>query len=107
MARPVSLVLLVLALLLPSGALGSQRQFSIMQDDANFLGLTDRDPEAALAEAKYLGVDMVRAFVTWSFAAPSPRVRDHAGRISTRATPSRATTGGSTTTSSRGPSATA
>jgi len=70
--RLVALVLLVLAFLLPSSAAASSRQFSILQDDANLLGLTDKDPDAAMAEAKHLGVDMVRAFVTWSFAAPSP-----------------------------------
>ena len=58
--------------MLPSSAAASSRQFTILQDDANLLGLTKRDPDAAMAEAKRLGVDMVRAFVTWSFAAPSP-----------------------------------
>ncbi len=71
----VSLVLLALALWLPSSAAASPHQFSILQDDANLLGLTYRNPDAAMAEAKYLGVDMVRAFVTWSFAAPSPNSR--------------------------------
>ena len=43
-----------------------------MQDDGVFLGLTDKDPEAALREAKALGVDMVRALVVWRRVAPAP-----------------------------------
>ena len=45
-----------------------------MQDDATLLGYdTSKSAESAMAEARYLGVDMVRAFVSWSKASPNPR----------------------------------
>jgi hypothetical protein len=63
---------LLLALALPGAASASPRQFSIMQDDGVFLGLSEQDPVAALAEAKALGADMVRTFVVWRRVAPAP-----------------------------------
>lgn len=63
---------LLVALLVPSTASASPSQLSIMQDDAVFLGTPGKDPDAALAEAKALGVDMVRTFVVWRTVALSP-----------------------------------
>lgn len=72
------ILLLTLALLalsaVPAGA--SSRQLMIMQDDAVFLGKSPHDPDKAMADAKALGVDVVRAFVTWSHAAPEPTSRE-------------------------------
>ena len=38
---------------------------SVIEDGAVFLGLTDRDPDAALREAKALGADAVRVYISW------------------------------------------
>jgi len=62
-------------LALPTGAGASSSQFSMLQDDAVFLGLTEEDPNAALAEAKALGVDYVRVFVGWQRVSPAPKSR--------------------------------
>ena len=62
----------LLALALPGAASASPRQISIMQDDGVFLGTSSRDPDAALAEAKAMGVDMVRTFVVWRRVSPTP-----------------------------------
>ena len=71
-----TLAALVVLALVPAGADAGPRQFSIFEDDAVLLGLTDKDPEAAMAEVKYLGGDVVRAFVVWSRVAPQHRTRD-------------------------------
>ena len=52
--------------LVPAGASAGSKQFSIFEDDAVLLGLTDKDPDKAMAEVKYLGGDVVRVFVVWS-----------------------------------------
>lgn len=70
--RLAVLLAVLLALALPGAASASPRQFSIMQDDAVFLGHSDTNPDAALAEAKALGVDMVRTFVVWRRVSPAP-----------------------------------
>ena len=70
--RLALLLALLLALALPGAASASSGQLSIIQDDAVFLGLTDKDPDAALADAKALGADMVRTFVVWRRVAPTP-----------------------------------
>jgi hypothetical protein len=46
-----------------------------MQDDAVFLGSSPHDPDKAMADAKALGVDIVRVFVTWSKVSPQPTSR--------------------------------
>ncbi len=47
-----------------------------MQDDATFLGHdTSKSAESAMAEARYLGVDMVRAFVSWQRVSPNATSR--------------------------------
>lgn len=70
--RLAVLLAVLLALALPGAAAASPRQISIMQDDGVFLGLSDRDADAALAEAKALGVDTVRTFVVWRRVSPAP-----------------------------------
>lgn len=60
---------------LPAGAQASPRQISILQDDATFVRGYGRDQEAAMAEAKALGVDMIRVFVTWDSVSPAARSR--------------------------------
>ena len=57
-------------------AAASSRQLTIMQDDAVFLGLSSHDPERAMADARSLGVDVVRVFVQWSRVAPQPTSRE-------------------------------
>ncbi|CAN5554513.1 hypothetical protein BH20ACT19_BH20ACT19_10400 [soil metagenome] len=70
---PAMLALSVLALavlaLLPAAASASSRQLSILQDE-RVLVLGANDPERAMAEAKALGVDVVRAFVIWNRVTP-------------------------------------
>lgn len=57
---------------LPAGAAASSRQFSILQDDRTLLGSGPHDPDRAMGEARALGVDMVRAFVSWRRVSPRP-----------------------------------
>lgn len=67
----IAFTLMLLAI--PAAASASSNQISIMQDDATFLGYdTSKDAESAMAEARYLGVDVVRAFVSWSKVSPAP-----------------------------------
>jgi hypothetical protein len=73
--RLVLSLALLTAVALPGAASASPRQISIMHDDAVFLGSTDNDPAAALAEAKALGADMVRTFVVWRRVAPAPSAK--------------------------------
>lgn len=68
-------VALALSLLLPAAAEASRNQFSILQDDAVFLGLTPHDPDDAMEETKALGVDMVRSFISWRRVSPKPDQR--------------------------------
>lgn len=72
---PPLVATLVLALV-PSTAGASADQFSILQDDAVLLSFTERDPDLAMAEAKGLGVDVVRTFVTWNAVVPKPHSRE-------------------------------
>jgi hypothetical protein len=65
----------VLAGALPAAASASPLQFSIVQDDATFLGETPHDPEMAVQEARALGADMIRIFITWNRVAPEPTSR--------------------------------
>ncbi len=73
----VRLVLATLALLALTcaPAAASSRQLTILQDDATFLGKRAHDPNKAMEEAKALGVDVVRVFVTWNHVAPRPTSR--------------------------------
>ena len=45
---------------------------TVIEDSAVFLGLTDRNPDTALREARALGADAVRMYVSWRRASPSP-----------------------------------
>jgi hypothetical protein len=63
--RILAMTLLLLAVMCAPAA-ASSRQLTIMQDDAVFLGSSPHDPEQAMADAKALGVDVVRVFVGWS-----------------------------------------
>ena len=60
---------------IPAAASAGAKQFSIFEDDAVLLGLTDKDPEKAMAEVRYLGADVVRVFVVWSRVAPNGKSR--------------------------------
>ncbi len=75
MTATAALALAIAALLLPAGASASSSQISIMQDDATFLYASGRDPEAAFAEAKLLGVDMIRVFISWHSVSPNQNSR--------------------------------
>ena len=69
----VSLALVALAL--PGGAGASSKQISILQDDGVLLGNTPHDVDQAMAEAKQLGFDSVRTFVSWSGVSPRNQSR--------------------------------
>ena len=78
--RPLRTLLLTAAILaavacVPSPASAGSKQFSIFEDEAVLLGLTDKDPEQAMAEVRYLGADVVRVFVVWSRVSPRPKAR--------------------------------
>ncbi|HEX5910244.1 MAG TPA: hypothetical protein VFY44_07100 [Thermoleophilaceae bacterium] len=80
MTRTLRTLLLTVAALaafalVPAGASAGSKQFSIFEDDAVLLGLTDKDPEKAMAEVKYLGGDVVRVFVVWSKVSPAKTSR--------------------------------
>src|SRR5680860_1386643 len=75
MARLLTALTLLL-LAAPAAASASSSQISIMQDDATFLAYdTSKSAESAMAEARYLGVDMVRTFVSWSKVSPGNQSR--------------------------------
>jgi hypothetical protein len=62
--------ILASVLLLPSAAVASPTQMSIVQDDATFVYGSHGDPEAAVAEAKAIGADAIRVFVSWHSVSP-------------------------------------
>jgi hypothetical protein len=70
--RLATLAVLALAalVLVPSGAAASSSQLSIIQDDATFVYGSGRDQEAAIAEAKLLGADAIRVFISWHSVSP-------------------------------------
>jgi hypothetical protein len=72
-ARTVLLLALALGGLAaaPAGAGASSKQFSIIEDDAVFLGLTGRNADSALAESKSLGADAVRVVLSWRRVSPN------------------------------------
>ncbi len=67
-----ALVALAGAAAAPAPAGASSTQMSVIEDSAVFLGLTDRDPDEALREARALGADAVRMYVSWRRASPDP-----------------------------------
>lgn len=74
--RPIALgALLLTGLAAPGSARASSTQFSILQDDGVLLGSTPHDPNKAMAEAKALGVDVVRVGIGWSKVSPKPLSR--------------------------------
>lgn len=80
MTLPLRTLLLTVAALaafalVPAGASAGSKQFSIFEDDAVLLGLTDKDPDKAMAEVRYLGADVVRVFVVWSRVSPGKKSR--------------------------------
>jgi hypothetical protein len=68
-------LLTLIALALPATAGASPRQFSILQDDGVLLGNSPHDVDEAMAEAKALGFDSVRTFVSWSGVSPANQSR--------------------------------
>jgi hypothetical protein len=68
---PVVAAVLALAALalLPAAASAGPAQLSIIQDDATFV-YGKHDPEAAIADAKALGADAIRVFVSWHSVSP-------------------------------------
>jgi len=68
-------VLALLGLVLPAGAAASSKQISILQDDGVLLGNSPHGVEEAMAEAKELGFDSVRTFVSWSGVSPRSQSR--------------------------------
>jgi hypothetical protein len=71
----VALIAVLGAAALPASATASSRQMTIFQDDGVFLGHTRHDPNGAMAEAKALGVDVVRVFLSWYEVSPDRRSR--------------------------------
>lgn len=74
MLMVTALALLALAMA-PAQGSANTRQFSIIEDDAVFLGLSQRNPDAAMAQAKGLGADAVRVVLSWRRAAPNSASR--------------------------------
>lgn len=62
-------LILVACVLLPATASASSTQLSILQDDATFV-YGNHDPDAAMEEAKLLGADAIRVFVSWHAVSP-------------------------------------
>ena len=68
-------LLAFVALALPATAGASSKQISILQDDRVLLGNSPHDVDEAMAEAKQLGFDSVRTFVSWSGVSPRSQSR--------------------------------
>lgn len=75
MTRRILSMTLLLLVVTCGPAAASSRQLTIMQDDGVFLGASEHDPDRAMADAKALGVDVIRAFVLWNYVAPQPTSR--------------------------------
>jgi len=73
LARTVIIAALAVAALAvaPAGAGASTRQFSIIEDDAVFLGLGPFDARQGLRTARSLGGDAVRVVVSWRRVSPA------------------------------------
>lgn len=82
--KTVALTFALLALAFPALAHASSRQVSIIQDDATFLGHSGHDHEAAVTEAKALGVDLLRVFVNWQQVSPDRESRRRPARLDLR-----------------------
>ncbi len=65
----LALAALAACLLLPAAASAAPNQISIIQDDATFV-YGKHDPDAAVAEAKLLGADAIRVFLSWHAVSP-------------------------------------
>jgi hypothetical protein len=65
----LALAALAACLLLPAATAASPNQISIFQDDATFV-YGKHDPDAAVAEAKLLGADAIRVFLSWHAVSP-------------------------------------
>lgn len=59
----------------PGTAAASSSQLSLIQDDRELLGASGKDPAAVMAEAKALGVDIVRTNVIYSAVYRNPTQR--------------------------------
>ena len=71
-ARTAVLLALLVVAVVPATSLASPSQISLIQDDGTFLGHNpDRDPNQAVAEAKALGVDVIRVFLSWHSVSPN------------------------------------
>ena len=74
--RAATLLAVLAAAVLPAAAGASTTQFSMIQDDETFLGHNlERDPNVAVAEAKALGVDVIRVFLGWHSVSPNQNKR--------------------------------
>jgi hypothetical protein len=73
MARATALAALAITLLLPAAAQASHGQISILQDDAAFAGGTSHNAKQSMNDAKLLGVDMIRATLSWEYVSPRAR----------------------------------
>jgi hypothetical protein len=75
-ARTVLTLVVLAALCLPAAASASSTQFTMIQDDGVFLGHNrNHDPDDAVAEAKELGVDAIRVFISWHSVSPNQDMR--------------------------------
>jgi len=63
-------ILIALALAAPSGALASQSQEMVLQDDAQLIYSSPNHVVQTLQTLKAMGVDRVRVSVVWSLVAP-------------------------------------
>src|ERR687891_1736400 len=70
----IPLAVIVLAAL-PAVATASWDQHAVFQDDHNLLERSDAARERTLDELKALGVDVVKAQLSWSAVAPRGRKR--------------------------------
>jgi len=77
----IVLTLLAALLLLPAAASASSTQMSIIQDDATFVYGSGRDIETSVAEAKLIGADAIRVFISWHSVAPTPNSRRQPARF--------------------------
>ncbi|HEU0019760.1 MAG TPA: hypothetical protein VFQ14_05660, partial [Thermoleophilaceae bacterium] len=77
LAALVALAVAAALALLPAAASASSTQTSIIQDNSTFLygAAGALDPDLAVAEAKLIGADMIRVFITWQSVSPAPESR--------------------------------
>jgi beta-glucosidase/6-phospho-beta-glucosidase/beta-galactosidase len=75
MRRTALLILLATLALVPAPAHASQSQESLFEDEASLLYSGAERRDQTLDELRDLGVDVIRANVTWNRYAPSPRAK--------------------------------